>query len=152
MRATQHSGFTLIELLIAIVIVGIMSAVALPTYKAQVAKSARTGGQGALLGFAQAMEKHYALNYTYTGAGAAEDTDTGAPADSVFPEYLPLEGESRYRLTIQQADANSYLLRATPTGLQAGDGILEFNHLGQRFWDNNADNDTTDSGEDDWEK
>ena len=151
MRALQQGGFTLIELLIAIVILGIMSAVALPTYTAQVAKSARADGQGALLGFAQAMEKHYGLNYTYAGAAAAEESDTGAPADSVFPEYSPLEGEPRYRLSIQQADANSYLLRATPMGRQAADGILEFDHLGQRFWDNNADNDVSDSGENDWE-
>ena len=52
-------GFTLIELMIAVAIVGILAGIAYPSYQDSVRKSRRADAQGALLGFANAMERYF---------------------------------------------------------------------------------------------
>jgi type IV pilus assembly protein PilE len=153
MKARKLQGFTLIELMIAVVILGILTAIALPSYTNQVAKSRRADCMGILMGFSQAMEKHYTTGYSYLGAGVS-GADTGAPAPGKHPNKCPIEGATYYNLTIQAAAAQSYTLRATPASgkSQVGDGYLEVNSLGQRRWDKNNDGDTGDTGETNWEK
>ena len=154
MSNQRMRGFTLIELMIVLVIIGILAAIALPAYNNQVVTSRRSDGMGILLGFAQAMEKYYADNYSYLGA-ATGGADTGAPAGTLYPSQAPFDGDVKhYNLTIQAATANNFTVRATPVAgsTQVADGYLEVNSLGQKFWDQNADGDTADAGENDWNK
>ncbi len=136
--AQREGGFTLIEMLVALVVLGILMAVALPNYNSQVTRSRRSDCMGVMLGFAQAMEKYRAVNYTYLGA-ADGNADTGVPASTLHPAQCPIDGDALYNLTIQAATANAFTLQATPVGAQTGDGALRINNLGQRFWDQNAD-------------
>ena len=149
----RRQGFTLIELMIVVVLIAIITAIALPNYRSSVVKTRRGDCQAALLSFAQAMEKFYAANYSYLGAGVSA-ADTGAPASEVHPNACPIEtgGTTYYNLTIQASSATNFTVRATPASgsTQVGDGIMEINSLGQRFWDNNNDGDTGDTGENDW--
>ena len=152
MKHGKMQGFTLIELMIAVAIMAILTAIALPSYNKQVAKSRRADCMGVMMGFAQAMEKHYSMAYSYLGAGVS-GADTGAPAAGKYPDQCAIEGKAYYDLTIQAAAAQSFTLRATPTSgtSQVGDGYLEVTSLGQRRWDKNNDGDTGDSGETTWE-
>jgi len=126
-------GFTLIELMVTVAIVGILASVAYPSYLNSVTKSRRADAKAALLGFAQAMERHYTTEGTYAGA-AADDGDTGSPA--IFSTTSPLDGSDiYYNLEIESADANSYVIGAEPTGSQEGDGILVLLSTGARAWD-----------------
>ncbi len=138
MAAKRDKGFTLIEILIALVVLGILMSIALPGYNSQVTRSRRSDCMGVMLGFAQAMEKYRAVNYTYEGA-ANGGNDTGAPASTLHPAQCPIEGDALYNLTIQAATATTFNLDATPVGAQAGDGALRINQLGQRFWDRDGD-------------
>ena len=146
-------GFTLIELLIAIAIVGILAAVAYPSYIDSVSKSRRADAKAALLGFAQAMERHYTTEGTYAGA-AEDDGDTGSPA--IFSTTSPLDGtDVYYNLEIESATSNTYVIGAEPTGAQDGDGILVLLSTGERAWDSedtaNGDlSDYADIGDDYW--
>lgn len=150
MMARRMAGFTLIEVMIVVLILGIVAAIALPSYNNQVTRSRRSDCMGVLLGFAQAMEKYYALNYTYLGAAAA-GADTGTPANTLFPAKCPIDGNAVfYNLTIQAATVNSFTVQATPAGSQVGDGFLQVNSLGQRFWDkDNGGN--IGAGENNWD-
>lgn len=128
-RARQN-GFTLIELMIVVAIIAIVSAVAYPSYLRSVQNARRTDCTGAMTALANAMERHYSINGSYLG-GAAGGNDTGAPG--MFGASCPLDGgDAYYNLTIAAATASTYSLRATPTGVQAGDrcGSLTLTNTG----------------------
>lgn len=116
----KSKGFTLVELMIVVAIVGIIAAFAYPSYREQVSQSRRGDCSGALVGLANAMERHYTINSTYLGAAAA-GADSGAPA--IFPTSCPLDGGApTYDLTITAATtASTFTVQAAPTGSQAGD-------------------------------
>ncbi|AZT82887.1 prepilin-type N-terminal cleavage/methylation domain-containing protein [Marinobacter sp. NP-4(2019)] len=144
-----QKGFTLIELMIVVAIIGIIAAIAYPSYTEHVRKTKRSDGQGALMGLAAAMERHYASNNSYEDA-AAGGADTGSPG--IYPDEAPLDGNDKYYdLTIQSADATTYTLRATPKGAQAGDGMLELDSTGARRWDRD-DSKAFETGENTWSK
>ena len=150
-----QQGFTLIELMITVAIVGILASIAYPSYQDSVMKSRRADVKGVLLGLANAMERRFTETNSYCdagGAGGADScgagtNDTGTP--SIYT--IPPETANFYTVTISVATASTYTLRATPTGAQAGNGILEITQTGARRWDRNNDNDFLDANETQWD-
>ena len=133
MKIRRSNGFTLLELLIVIAIVSILAVVAVPSYREYVRQSRRADAQGALMAFANAMERYYTEHNTYKGAGTDNDKTTGAP--TIFPTEAPLDGNTKYYdLKINSADATSFVLHAVPKGAQAEDkcGTLTLDSLGNR--------------------
>lgn len=150
MKATPgQRAFTLIELMIVVAIIAIIAAVAYPAYTQHIIKARRSDAEGALLNFANAMERYYTENGTYLGA-ASGGGNTGAP--KVFATQAPVDGSSKvYNLTINAATATTYTLRATPIGgsAQDGDGFLQVTQTGARAWDKDNDG-SIGSGENSW--
>ena len=66
MIMTKHIGFTLIDLIVAVAIVGLLVAIALPSYTAFVQKARRSDATSALVQLAIAQEKHRSNNPQYT--------------------------------------------------------------------------------------
>lgn len=119
----------MLEMVIVVAIIGILAAIAIPSYQEYVMRTYRTDAQSVLLQLAQGMEEAYARNYTYEGM-ADGGSDTGAPSAALRGN---LEAEF-YDITISAADANTYTLMATPTGRQEADscGVLTLNQAGVR--------------------
>jgi type IV pilus assembly protein PilA len=69
--AQEESGFTLIELLIVLVIIGILLAIAVPSYLGFKDRANRSAAQANVRSAVPAVEAYYADNGTYVGMNAA---------------------------------------------------------------------------------
>lgn len=118
-KPAKHSGFTLIELMIVVVIVGILAAVAYPSYLNIIRKSHRSDGI-ALLQAAQLGQEKFRIN-------SATYADTGDLSNNAFARVCVFSGGSclsqngYYSLTSTDNDASGYTLTATALGDQAND-------------------------------
>jgi type IV pilus assembly protein PilE len=120
---TRTRGFTLMELMIAVVVVGILAAAAVPSYREHIASSRRTDAKSALLAIAQLMER----NYTERGTYASVTLGT----TGIYPSTSP---QGYYTLSIVSQDADGFSLLATRAGAQVGDkcGNYTYNQAGAK--------------------
>lgn len=73
----NKQGFTLIELLVVVLIIGILSAVALPQYQKAVMKSRTAAAWPKILALETAEKEFYLANGYYTGDLSAMSIDSG---------------------------------------------------------------------------
>lgn len=111
-RWLHQRGVTLIELMIVIVIVAILSAVAIPSYRKHVMRVSRTDAKRELLMLAGRLERCFTRTNNYTRLD-----DVPNPC-LTLPYTVP---EGTYRITASNYTANTFLLTATPQGKQAND-------------------------------
>ena len=95
MSERKSAGFTLIELMIVVAIVGILAAVAYPSYIDSVRKGKRAEARAALTSLLQQQERYFTQNNTY------ETFAVGAAGTLPFKDYSSGDGgptKSSHRL------------------------------------------------------
>ena len=122
-------GFTLIELMIVIAIVGVLSAVAYPSYTESVKRSDRSAARAALLETQQFMERFYAANSRYSKPKVSPVTDDVTPPDLPVRLQAVPSDSPKYDLTVSAVTVNSYTLTAAPRGADKCDS-LTLTHTG----------------------
>ena len=103
----RQQGITLIELMVVVVIIGILAAIAYPSYRAQVMRSHRSDAKIALERLAQSLERCYTNSTprTYDGCAGTAVSDNG---------YYSIDFPA-------DPDATTFTLRATAIGGQLKD-------------------------------
>lgn len=108
MRVNSNKGFTLIELMIVMVVIGVLAAIAFPSYQEHVRRSRRVEAQSLLNDGAARQERYRAQNGRY--------------ADNGEESKLKLSDSKYYDFVITSAvGGSSYNLLAKRKGQQVGD-------------------------------
>ena len=129
------SGFTLIELVITIAIIGILAAVAFPSYQEYVTRARRGQAMAALQSAAEAFERYKAgrPDFTYRNACfTGEDCD-----NKIVNATVPNDGSGPFYSLSSDFDANAqrFVLTATPEDSWASrDGGFQIDSAGAKRW------------------
>lgn len=134
-------GFTLIELMITVAIVGIIAAVAFPSYQNYVRQSNRAVAKAILYENAQFMERFYTQNNQYIASVGPNGVANGGGGDDIAV-VLPITQSpkpgpgvvAQYNISLAAVADATFTLRAVPvaTGSMAGDpcGTLTLTNTG----------------------
>ena len=121
---TRNSGFTLIELMIVCAIIGIIAAVAYPSYTRYVVKGNRAAAQAHLIDLAQRQQQYFADSRTYADTIGELNMTT------------PTDVSRHYTIAITTSDGPppAFTITATPIagGAQANDGTLGIDQAGAK--------------------
>lgn len=117
-----NNGFHLIELMISITILGILFSIAIPSYFSYIIKSHRLEAQTTLLKLATAMERYHIEHNSYLNVTLKS---------LHFSEMI---AQGNYRLAIQNAKDNEFVLLAIPQNRQTQDtcGTLTLKNTSER--------------------
>ena len=119
--ARRVQGFSLLELMTVLVVIGVLSAIAWPSYQSYVIRANRSAAQSFMMTIASRQEQYLLSNRSYAATTAALN---------VTP---PTETSGRYTFAITNpGGATTYLVTATAVGNQVADGDLTLSSDGTK--------------------
>jgi type IV pilus assembly protein PilE len=112
---SRTRGFNLVELMIVTAIIGILAAIAYPSYTQYVLRSNRADAQAILMESAQFMERYFTTNNSYVGATVLSAVSPKGAAGTAIKYNIS------FSVTAAAATPNVYTLQAVPANGQTAD-------------------------------
>lgn len=121
-------GFTLIELMITLAIVAILAAIAFPSYENFIIRGRRSAAQQFMLEVTNRQEQMLVDARAYVAVA------NNAAFLGALSRDIPNDVSAHYNMTVAlvAGPPPGYLITATPTGGQAGDGVLTLDAQGTK--------------------
>lgn len=144
-RIQQEKGFTLIELMIVVALIGIIAAIAIPSYQNYVQRTRCDIGRADLIELAQFMERRFSTNFDYR----AVDADGNFVSPALPFSISPRDGNAAFDIDfLGNVAQTTFTLRAVPktgmvdsvtcstatNGAGAPTNVLTVNEQGTRNW------------------
>jgi len=131
MMSKHAHGFTLIELMIVVAIIGVLAAIAYPSYQGYVERTNRADMMSELHNIASEIESRKLAQGSYSTISTAVMSDFNSKS-------YPAQGTALYTVTVTPDPLTAnWTITATPvTGSRmAGDGNITLNHQGLKCRD-----------------
>lgn len=136
MRRAANRGFTLIELMITVAVVGILAAVAYPSFTQYLVRAKRSAAQSFMHSVANKQEQYMLDRRSYAADLATLNVSAPADVSANYTITVACTMPTAVGNCTALAGTPTYTITGTPVGAQATNdtqcGTLTINHLGTK--------------------